>query len=205
MTISIRAARREDFSAIAELLIQLYEVELPGALSGPHDRLKQLLIFSLEAKNSQGLRGRYVACSATGDILATAAMERPDEPPYERAPDGTISRSLALIGYRSTARLLMTVAQSMLGVRRPQTPEAVYFHSVVVDTRHRGQGIGHTLMTAIEQHAAADGYPAACLQVLTSNQAARRLYKQRGYEDIWSSPPWTHMLTWPSYLMRKSL
>lgn len=205
MTITVRAARREDFPDIAELLIQLYAVELPGALSGPHDRLKQLLHFSLEAKDNQGLRGRYVACNASGDVLATATIERPDETPYERAPDGTSSRSLALLGYRSTARLLMTVGQSMLGVRRPHTPDAVYFHSVVVDTHHRGQGIGHTLMTAIEQHAAEDGFPAACLQVLASNHAARRLYKQRGYEEIWSSPRWTHMLTWPSFLMRKSL
>src|SRR5690349_16412383 len=138
MMITVRPARREDFPDIAALLIQLYAVELPGALSGPPDRLKQLLQFSLDAKNGQGLRGRYVACSASGDILATAAIERPDEPPYERAPDGTIRMSLALIGYRSTARLLMTVGQSMLGVRRPQTPEAVYMHSVVVDEDQRG-------------------------------------------------------------------
>lgn len=205
MTITIRPARREDFPDIAALLIQLYAVELPGALSGPPDRLIQLLHFSLEAKNSQGLRGRYVACSASGNIVATAAMERPDEPPYDRAPDGTIRRSLALLGYRSTARLLIVVGQSMLGVSRPQTPEAAYFHSVVVDECHRGQGIGQVLMTDLEQHAAEQGFPAACLQVLASNQSARRLYQHRGYMDIWSSPRWTHMLTWPSYLMRKSL
>lgn len=205
MTITFRATQHQDFPAIAALLAQLYAVELPGALTGPAHRQKQVLRFSLEAKDNQGLRGRYVGCTAAAEVVATGVIERPDQVGYERAPAGTIRMALALLGYRPTARLLLTVARSMVGVSQPKVSDAMHIHSVVVDGQYRGQGIGHSLMAALEQHAADQGYSAAYLQVLASNHAARRLYKQRGYEEIWSSPQWTRMLTWPSYLMRKTV
>lgn len=203
--LTIRPVVREDFPAIAHLLTQLYAAELPGALSGPRDGQQRLLRFTLEAKQGQGLQGRYVACSEAGDVLATAAVEHPNTPRYERAPAGTIRQSLAQIGYRATARLLVVVAQSMVGVPRPRTPDAVWLHSVVVDERHRGQGVGRALITALEQQAGEQGSRSAWLQVLAVNQPARRLYQRLGYADAWASPRWQAAITWPSYLMYKAL
>lgn len=205
MTIALRAAVRDDFPAIAGLLVQLYEVELAGALTGPADRQKQLLRFTLESKNNQGLYGRYVGSDGAGVVIATGVIERPDQVGYERAPEGTIRLSLALLGYRSTVRLLMTVARTTVDVRQPKVPDAMHIHSVVVDAAYRGRGVGHALMTQLEQKAAEQGYSAAYLQVLESNHAACRLYTQRGYKEIWATPGWARMLTWPSYILRKSL
>ncbi len=203
--ITIRPATRDDFSAIARLLMQLYAVELPGALHGPQVEQQELLHFALAAKDAQGLRGRYVACDAAGTVVATATVEYPGATPYDRAPDGTISRAVNLIGYGATARLLLVVARSMAPVPRPRTPGAVWVHSVVVDEAQRGQGIGPAIMTAVEEQAGAHGYKTAWLQVLAMNQPAQRLYQQLGYTVAWATPRWQHLLTWPSYLMVKTL
>ena len=204
-SVTIRPASRADFPAIARLLCQLYTVELPGALRGPQAAQQELLQFTLAAKDDQGLRGRYVACDTAGQVVATATMEYPGMTPYDRAPDGTISRAVKLIGYAATARLLMVVARSLVPAPRPQTPDAAWIHSVVVDEAQRGQGIGQAIMTAVEAQASAASYQTAWLQVLAMNQPARRLYQQLGYTAAWATPRWQHTLTWPSYLMVKTL
>lgn len=204
-SVTSRPATREDFPAIARLLIQLYAVELPGALRGSLAGQQELLHFTLAAKQAQGLLGRTVACDAAGNVVATATVEYPGVTPYDRVPNGTISQAVKLIGYGATARLLMVVARSMLPAPRPHTPDAVWIHSVVVDERYRGQGIGQAIMTDLEQQAYAQGYQTAWLQVLAMNQPARRLYRQLGYRDVWATPRWQQRLTWPSYLMTKAL
>lgn len=203
--VTIRPATRDDFPAIARLLMQLYAVELPGALHGAQVEQQELLHFTLAAKDAQGLQGRYVACDAAGDVVATATVEYPGATPYDRAPDGTISQAVKHIGYAATARLLLVVARSLVPVPRPRTPDAVWIHSVVVDEGHRGQGIGQAIMTAVEEQTGADGYQTAWLQVLAMNQPARRLYQQFGYTVAWTPPRWQQMLTWPSYLLVKRL
>jgi len=203
--VTIRPATRDDFPAIARLLMQLYAVELPGALHGAQVEQQELLHFTLAAKDAQGLQGRYVACDAAGDVVATATVEYPGATPYDRAPDGTISQAVKRIGYAATARLLLVVVRSLVPVPRPRTPDAVWIHSVAVDEGRRGQGIGQTIMTAVEAQAATAGYQTAWLQVLAMNQPARRLYQQLGYTVAWTTPRWQHLLTWPSHLLVKRL
>lgn len=204
-SVTVRSATREDFPAIARLLGQLYAVELPGALRGSQAAQQELLHFTLAAKDNQGLRGRYVACDEAGHVVATATVEVPGMVPYDRAPDGTISMAVKCIGYAATAHLLLVVARTMLPTPRPRTPDAVWIHSVVVDEARRGQGIGPAIMTAVEVQAGTAGYQTAWLQVLAMNQPARRLYQQLGYTPAWATPRWQHSLTWPSYLLVKTL
>ncbi len=203
--ITFRRATRDDFPAIAALLVQLYAVELPGALVEPRSRYAPLLQWTLEAKDEQGLRDRFVVCGADGTVVASAALERPAGVRYDRAPNGTIKRALALLGYGATAKLLKVVAQSMIGVQRPTMPDAVGLHSVIVDQAQRGRGIGIVLMREMEREAASLGYAAMWLQVLASNQPARALYQRVGYEVVWLSPQWAGAISWPTHIMRKSL
>ncbi|NTU81687.1 MAG: GNAT family N-acetyltransferase [Chloroflexales bacterium] len=190
---------------IASLLVELYAAELPGALRGPPAGQTRLLAFTLAAKQGQGLRGRLVAVEKAGAIIGTAAFDRPDAPPYERAPDGTVRHALQELGAGPTARLLLTVARSLIGVQRPSMADAVGVHSVVVDSRHRGQGVGRALMVAVEDQARQHGFQAAWLQVLTQNQPARQLYERLGYTEVWASPRWAQLLTWPSAVLGKQL
>jgi len=88
--IAIRPATADDFPVIANLLLQLYQFELPGAFSGSLSEQQRLLEFTLRAHRQQGLCDRYVACTATGQVIATAVMELPDSMAYEKAPAGTV-------------------------------------------------------------------------------------------------------------------
>lgn len=204
-SITVRPAQADDFPQIADLLIQLYAVELPGALQASHAAQHQLLLFTLSAKGNQGLNGRYVACTSSGTVVASVVVERPGNTPYERAPDGTIAMAVRALGYRGTLQLLRVVAKSLIGVKAPQLPKAVAFHSIVVDEAYRGQGVGRALMAELEQLAAMDGYQTVWLQVLQMNRPAHDLYRRLGYEEFWATPRWARLLTWPSYMMRKPL
>ncbi len=204
-TIRVRPAHADDLPAIAQLLMQLYAAELPGALSGSVIGQQRVLQFTLAANNQRGLHRRYVAYNEAGAVVATAAMEVPGEAPYERAPDGTIGLAFKEMGYGATARLLLVVAQSMIGGYRQTLPDAVFLHSVVVDERQRGQGIGRILMKALEDQAGAEGYSSVLLQVLAANQPARHLYAHLGYQQIWQSPSWSRLLAWPSYVLQKQV
>jgi ribosomal protein S18 acetylase RimI-like enzyme len=53
--------------------------------------------------------------------------------------------------------------------------------NVFVSKGHRGDGVGSRLLDAAEAELAAAGADVATLSVLASNDAARRLYEQRGY------------------------
>jgi ribosomal protein S18 acetylase RimI-like enzyme len=113
--------------------------------------------------------------------------------------------ALTLLGYRATSRLLLTVARSMLGMYQLRQTDAALMHSVVVDARHRGQGLEHTMMDALEDVARQQESAWALLQVFADNVAARRFYRNRGYQDVWQTPRWVAALSWPSYVMQKAL
>ncbi|NNJ11794.1 GNAT family N-acetyltransferase [Chloroflexales bacterium ZM16-3] len=204
-SLSTRPARAEDLPQVAGLLAQLYEAELPGALSGNREAQRRLLQFTLEAGGGQGLRQRYVMVDGAGAVLATAAIDMPGEPPYERAPDGTVRKALEIIGLRDTVRLLLTVGRSMVAAHRERPHGSALIHSVVVDAGQRGRGLGGALMAVIEGEIRATGLPTAMIQVLQANQSARQLYRRLGYEAIWESPRYLRAIAWPTYLMRKEL
>jgi len=54
---------------------------------------------------------------------------------------------------------------------------------VVVSESHRGQGIGSSLMLAVEDFARAQGFKRLYVGVLTGNRDVYRLYKELGYGD----------------------
>jgi GNAT superfamily N-acetyltransferase len=202
---TVRPARVADLPVLADLLVQLYAAELPGALTGAPAAQRRLLHFTLAAQPTQALQQRYVLCDAAAHVVATGMLQFPTQPPFDRAPAGTLRLATRLLGYRAAGHLLLTVARSQVGVAHPPLREAVLVHSVVVDARRRGQGLGHTLMEALEQQAREHGAEWAVLQVLAANVAARRFYLQRGYEEVWRTPRWRAALSWPSYVMRKAL
>ncbi|NTV63884.1 MAG: GNAT family N-acetyltransferase [Oscillochloris sp.] len=201
----IRPAEHQDLPQIAKLLVQLYASELPGALVGPHQAQQALLLFVLNAYGGQGLRRRYVLVDHADSVQATAAIQLPDEPTFERAPKGTIRQALTCLGLRNTAQLLLVVIRSMLVAPHQRPPNSALLHSLVVDERQRGKGLGSMMMDKLEAEVRTANYQTATLQVLDSNQTAYQLYRRRGYQVFWSSPAYLHALTWPTHLMHKPL
>lgn len=203
--VTVRPAQLNDIPALADLLLQLYAAELPGALTGPLDHQRRLLRFTLETQPTRSLQHRYVLCDTTDRVLATGMIQFPNEPSFERAPAGTVRMATALLGYRAVGRLLLTIARSMIGVRSQRLADTVLLHSIVVDAHYRKQGLGQMMVNQLEQIAIEQGYQWAMLQVLANNEAARHLYQSCGYQEIWRSPRWVAMLSWSSYILRKAL
>ena len=55
---------------------------------------------------------------------------------------------------------------------------------IAVDERSRRQGIGGMLLDAVVEQSQNDGMRQVSLQVLSSNEKARRLYISHGYQEI---------------------
>ena len=202
---AVRPAHRDDIVSLAALLVQLYDAELPGALIGSLASRQALLRFTLEADPKQSLRHRYVVCLDDGEVVATGMMQRPTDPAFERAPSGTLGQARRLLGNRGAFRLLFTVARSLIGIHRQADLDTVLFHSMVVDEHYRGRGLGRRLTQELEWCAVKNGYRRAAVQVLVANKVARQLYVQLGYRELMRTPRWLRALTWPSYVMEKSL
>jgi ribosomal protein S18 acetylase RimI-like enzyme len=203
--ISLRAATPADCSAVADLLVQLYAAELPGALSGPQATQRSLLKYTLEAEQYRGLHGRYLALDSDGTIIGTAATRLPGAPPVNRAPAGTLRLAFALLGFRHALHLVGTLARTMVLTSPPLPTHHAYVHGVVVAEGQRGQGWGEQIMLALEASLRDQGVRGIQLQVVLSNTGARRLYQRLGYQLSGRSPRWLDRLTFATETMSKLL
>lgn len=202
---TIRPATQTDVPAISRLLVQLYAVELPGALKGPVDKQAEMFHFTFEANGEIALRHRYVVCDSNGSVVGTGMIQFPNEPEFERAPDGTISRALHILGFFNTLQLFITVARSLVGVQKNRNPESATIHSVVTDGSQRGKGVGALLMAHLESQIRAKGLKYSVLQVIEKNVEAIPFYTKLGYQKTLQSPWWVSLLAWSSFMMEKQL
>ncbi len=197
-----------DLDVLANLMVQLYNAELPGSLRGPLAGQRALMRYFLEQSGPEGLRGRYVAVDDDGAIVGSAAMRLHGDPDVGVLPAGTLRAAVRYLGLINTLQLFSTMLRAALAPETQLEPQSAYIHSVVIDAEWRGQGLGHGLMAAIEQVAQDRGARTCVLRVITSNTSARRLYQRLGYQVIERTPPWmewTEWLTFPSEIMTKRL
>jgi len=202
---TIRPATQTDIPVISRLLVQLYAVELPGALKGPVDKQAEMFHFTFEANGEIALRHRYVVCDSNNTVVGTGMIQFPNEPEFERAPDGTISKALGILGFFNTLQLFITVARSLVGVQKNRNPESATIHSVVTDGSQRGKGVGALLMTHLESQIRARGLKYSVLQVIEKNVEAIPFYTKLGYQKTLQSPWWVSLLAWSSFMMEKQL
>lgn len=202
-SVTLRAAHAADCAIIADLLGQLYAAELPGALIGPPAIRQRLLSYTLSAENYGGLRGRYLAVAADGAIIGTAATQMPHDPPVRRAPTGTLRLAFTLLGGRNAAQLMWTLARTMVLAGPTMLPQYAYVHGIVVREELRGQGWGQQLVHSLEALLQHQGMRGVLLQVVLSNNGARRLYERLGYKTIARSARWLDWLTFPTITMMK--
>ncbi|HEU5010907.1 MAG TPA: GNAT family N-acetyltransferase [Roseiflexaceae bacterium] len=203
-TATLRLARYSDIAALAVLQAQLYHAEAPGALRGPLDRQHALLRYVLEG-DPRGLRRRYVWTDAHDTAIATASLQIPGDLLIGFTPPGTVQRAFALLGFTNALRLIGTLVRVSLASNGPSNRTCAYIHSVVVDERMRGQGIGHALMLAMEDEVRQHGVETVQLRVVVGNHGARRLYERLGYTMIGRTPRWLDWATFPTELMEKRL
>jgi GNAT superfamily N-acetyltransferase len=205
MAFTVRPATQADIPDLARLIVELYQAEMPGALTGPVEKRIELLRFTLEANGDKAVHHRYVLCNERGMVIGTGMIECPGNGRFERAPSGTVATAFRTLGVFPALRLFGVVARTLFGVYRHTDPQSALIHTVVVTRSERSNGAGAVLMHALESAIREFGYTRARLQVLAWNTGAQRFYERLGYTAIWRLSGWRVLLSWPSVVMEKAL
>jgi GNAT superfamily N-acetyltransferase len=197
-----------DLDVLADMMVQLYNAELPVSMSGPIEGQRALMRYFIEQSGPEGMRGRYVAVDDGGTIVGSAALRMHGDPDIGVLPSGSLGAAVRYLGLLNAVQLFTTMLRAAFAPETRLEPQSAYIHSVVIDAALRGQGFGRLLMAAIEQVARERNARTCVLRVISGNTAARQLYLQIGYQPIPRAQPWmewTDWLTFPSELMIKRL
>ncbi|KAB8144333.1 GNAT family N-acetyltransferase [Chloroflexia bacterium SDU3-3] len=202
--LTFRPAQPEDIPALAGLLVQLYNAELPGALHGPPEGQRRLMRYTLE-QGEGALFRRYVAVASDGQLVGTGSYRLARDKVFSPAPPGTVRRSVSELGLGNTAFLFMMLLRAGLVAESQLGNDGAYIHSLVVDERARGSGVGAWMLGQIERLAAADGASAAHLRVIVANARALPFYQRLGYRATARTSPLIGWATYPCDYMTKAL
>jgi ribosomal protein S18 acetylase RimI-like enzyme len=197
----LREATTADIGALSRLLVQLYAHELPGMLRG---RVEAQVELARRLLDSAPLGRRYVLERA-GELVGMGSIATHDEPRPEIPPLVLLQAPLVM-GPRNGIWTILGAARGVLTIADPPEHDEGQIHSVVVDEKYRGEGLGGVILRHLEEDAIGLGKRRAVLQVITSNVGARAFYRSVGYSETElrrGSP--RDRLAYPSVLMRKEL
>jgi ribosomal protein S18 acetylase RimI-like enzyme len=197
----LRRATTGDIAALSRLLVQLYAHELPGMLKG---KVEQQVELAMRLLGSAPLGRRYVLERA-GEVVGMGSLATHDEPRPE-IPPRVLLQAPAVMGRLNGIRSILGAARGLLTIADPPEPDEGQIHSVVVDEKCRGEGLGGVILAHLEQDAIGLGKRRAVLQVVTSNVRARAFYRSAGYSEVELRRGLARdRLAYPSVLMRRQL
>jgi ribosomal protein S18 acetylase RimI-like enzyme len=197
----LREATSGDIDALSRLLVQLYAHELPGMLRG---RVEAQVELAGRLLRSAPLGRRYVLERA-GEVVGMGCLATHDEPRPE-TPARVLLGAPVVMGPLNGIWSVLGAARGLLTIADPPQRDEGQIHSVVVDEKWRGEGLGGVILRHLEQDALGLGKRRAVLQVITSNVGARAFYRSAGYSEteLRRGLP-RDRLAYPSVLMRKQL
>jgi ribosomal protein S18 acetylase RimI-like enzyme len=197
----LRRATTGDIAALSRLLVQLYAHELPGMLKG---KVEQQVELARRLLGSAPLGRRYVLERA-GEVVGMGSLATHDEPRPE-IPPRVLLQAPAVMGRLNGIRSILGAARGLLTIADPPEPDEGQIHSVVVDEKCRGEGLGGVILAHLEQDAIGLGKRRAVLQVVTSNVRARAFYRSAVYSEVELRRGLARdRLAYPSVLMRRQL
>lgn len=203
--IILRQATLADAGALAELIVQLYQSEVPGGLRSKRAGQLRLCRYVLEHELAAGLPGRFLAVDEAGAPVGSASVRMYGDPVIGTLPPGLLSMATRTIGLGDTMRVISTILRGSLVGEASLRRGECFIYSVVVAEGLRGRGVGRAMMEQLEARARGAGARAALLRVIVGNLRARALYQKLGYAVVGRTPPWLDRLALPSELMRKEL
>jgi ribosomal protein S18 acetylase RimI-like enzyme len=205
VTVELHPVDVGDLAPLSALIVQLYNIEVPGVLGPEPDKPARLFqhILNYELENSG--QGRYIATTESGEIVGSVGLRLAGEPIAGVVPPGIVSIALKTVGMFGTLRIFGNMLRTALLPETLLRPGDAFIYSVVVDESWRSRGIGQAMMERIEQIAFEHGARATLLRVLSNNTPARRLYERLGYRVIGSTPRLIGWLSYSTDLMRKEL
>jgi ribosomal protein S18 acetylase RimI-like enzyme len=197
----LRRATTGDIGALSGLLVQLYAHELPGMLRG---KVEGQVELARRLLRSAPLGRRYVLERA-GEVVGMGCLATQDEPRPE-TPARVLLQAPVVMGLLNGARSFLGAARGVLTIADPPEHDEGQIHSLVVDERCRGEGLGGVILAHLEQDAIGLGKRRAVLQVISANEGARAFYRSAGYsEAALRRGPARDRLAYPSVLMRREL
>ncbi len=173
--LTIRAARRDDSAAIAELFLissdGLAEY-IWGKVAGPGESPLQTGARRY-ARDGVAFSYRNCLMAEVGEEIAGMAHSFPmdADPAAEPESDPVLRPYAELEDYGS-----------------------LYVSGVAVFPRHRGRGIGTRLMASVDERAHSLGRPRVSLICFEGNTEAMRLYRRLGFEEVARRPIVPHPL-----------
>ncbi len=205
-TVTLRSATLSDAAALSELVVELYQTELPGSLHSPRSSQLQLFRYLVEHElNVGGSAGRFLAVDEAGLVVGTASVRMAGDVVLSSLPPKLFSVCLSSIGLVDTARLFGALLRSSFSADPPLRLGECFVYSVIVSKQARGRGVGSAMMAQVEAFAYQAGAQLALLRVIAGNQRARDFYLRLGYQFVSHTPPWIAWLGVPSDLLRKEL
>jgi ribosomal protein S18 acetylase RimI-like enzyme len=197
----LREATSGDIGALSRLLVQLYAHELPGMLRG---RVEAQVELAGRLLRSAPL-GRRSVLERAGEVVGMGCLATHDEPRPE-TPARVLLGAPVVMGPLNGIWSVLGAARGLLTIADPPQRDEGQIHSVVVDEKWRGEGLGGVILRHLEQDALGLGKRRAVLQVITSNMGARAFYRSAGYSEteLRRGLP-RDRLAYPSVLMRKQL
>lgn len=204
-TVTLRPATATDAEALAALVVQLYQSEVPDGMRGPRAGQQRLFRYLIEHELAGGICGRFLALDEAGEAVGTASLRLAGDPTLFHLPPRLLSCALSAVGPVDTLRLAATMLRGSLSVETPLRRDEGFIYSVVVAEAQRGRGVGAVMMALLEDVARQAGVHAALLRVIVNNARARAFYLRQGYQVIARPPLWVNWLGLPSDLLRKEL
>jgi ribosomal protein S18 acetylase RimI-like enzyme len=197
----LREATTGDIGALSRLLVQLYAHELPGMLRG---KVEAQVELARRLLHSAPL-GRRSVLERAGEVVGMGSLATHDEPRPE-IPPRVLLQAPSVMGPLNGIQSILGAARGLLTIADPPEHDEGQIHSVVVDERRRGEGLGGVILRHLEEDAIGLGKRRAVLQVITSNVGARAFYRSAGYSEVELRRGLPRdRLAYPSVLMRKDL
>lgn len=204
-TVTLRPVTAADAEALADLVVQLYQTEVPGGLRAPRAGQVRLFRYLIEHELASGARGRFLALAERGAPVGTASVRLYGDSGHVTLPPRLLSVAARSVGLADTLRIAGTVLRGSLVGETSLRRGECFVYSVVVAEGHRRRGVGQAMMEQLEDYARRTGARAALLRVIVGNRPARQLYLRLGYTVVSRTPPWADYLGLPSELLRKEL
>lgn len=192
MSVTLRAAREEDYQAATQLLLQSGErllTEIFG--NGDVAQTCRYLAFAWQQGPGQyGFQNHWVAES--GDTLVGLLTCWDDQLPadFDRA---TLSSITDFFGLDQSIDVVMRSQRFSAALHPPMATELGIGHLAVAEAARR-QGVGRALMNWAEQQARQRGKFAVVLDVASDNQAAIAFYRALGFARHQGNEPFMQMV-----------
>lgn len=171
-----------------------------------HDDAAAVARVAVEPALQPAVAGDAAAVVRLRDAAASWLLGRgiaqwqPGEARVERAAARADAGELFVVRDRGevVAAVVIVPSDPQVWGSRPGT--AGYLHTLVIDRRRAGQGLGRRVLTLAEAHIAATGATYARLDALAGNDALTAYYRTAGYTEV-GRHTFAPATSWPPVLL----